>query len=384
MDQDANIPLEEGIQMPTPEAIHKKIPGALVVFFVLFLVIAGSSYGLYRVVQNSHFSLPSLSKLFAHEKPPVEQKQKVYKTEFRSTIPSSCGYWVGWPTTVIQTDPMQEWLYEETAVGSDSFRNLAPQSVTSQGVLMATMQFKKTSEKFRNNEGKKAYDVQHPGLVSYCVNNTQKWDLNAFVDYIEKSSTDQLKYTLNGKKVKWGKVELQPITVEGILFGGYVNEPFYVTILPVDSDFSRLVVFQPWKAHEERLETDRKALQNSLKSRSIESVLVIPSSNVSQTNSQQAPANQVPGCTQFKIYEGEFASDKCYQAQDLEDLKYYLQRYNSAIFSQNAAASSSKITCNGSDFFKDSCDRAKQQYDQALKDQETYKAQIQALLGKGT
>ena len=88
--------------------------------------------------------------------------------------------------------------------------------------------------------------------------------------------------------------------------------------------------------------------------------------------------------TQFKIYEGEFASDKCYQTQDLEDLKYYLQRYNSAIFSQNAAARSSKITCNGSDFFKDNCDRAKQQYDQALKDQETYKAQIQAILGKGT
>ncbi|PJE63325.1 hypothetical protein COU88_00140 [Candidatus Roizmanbacteria bacterium CG10_big_fil_rev_8_21_14_0_10_39_6] len=382
MSEDTTMPPEEPSKVLAEEIKPRESSWILIVLAVTFFIIVGSSYGLYRVIQNTHFVLPSLSQLFT-KKQPQEKIQEVYKTEFRSAIPSSCGYWVGWPTTVIQADPMQEWLYEETAVGSDSFRNLAPRSVTNQGVLMATMQFKKTSEKFKNNEGKKEYDVKHPGLVSYCVNNTQKWDLKTFVEYIEKNSTDQLTYTLNGKKVTWGKIELQPITVEGILFGGYVNEPFYVTVLPVDSDFSRLVVFQPWKAHEERLETDRKALQKSLKSRTIESVLVIPSSGT-QTNTQQAPAQQASSCTQFKIYEGEFASDKCYQTQDLEDLKYYLQRYNSAIFSQNAAARSSKITCNGSDFFKDNCDRAKQQYDQALKDQETYKAQIQAILGKGT
>ena len=93
-------------------------------------------------------------------------------------------------------------------------------------------------------------------------------------------------------------------------------------------------------------------------------------------------------CVRANIREGEFASNKCYSQADYEDLKYYLQRYDSAKFSLSGAESSMRITCNcrvqqECDFFKDSCERDKQQKSQAEADINNYRGIIQGIIAKG-
>lgn len=91
----------------------------------------------------------------------------------------------------------------------------------------------------------------------------------------------------------------------------------------------------------------------------------------------------VPSCTKFIIREGEFASDKCYSKKDYDDLGYYLQRFNSAAFSYNGAVSSMRITCSGSDFFKDSCERDKKQKADAEANMNNYRGIINGIIARG-
>lgn len=93
-------------------------------------------------------------------------------------------------------------------------------------------------------------------------------------------------------------------------------------------------------------------------------------------------------CIRKNIREGEFASNKCYSQADYEDLNYYLQRYESAKFSLSSAESSMRITCNcrvpqECEFFKDSCERDKQQKSQAEADINNYRSIIQGIIAKG-
>lgn len=88
-------------------------------------------------------------------------------------------------------------------------------------------------------------------------------------------------------------------------------------------------------------------------------------------------------CIRKNIREGEFASNKCYSVGDYEDLQYYLQRFNSSIFNLEGAEASMRITCSGSDFFKDSCERDKQQKSQAEADINNYRGIIQGIIAKG-
>lgn len=96
----------------------------------------------------------------------------------------------------------------------------------------------------------------------------------------------------------------------------------------------------------------------------------------------------VLNCIKKNIREGEFASNKCYLQQDYEDLNYYLQRFDSAVFAKNGAESSMRITCNcrvqqECDFFKDSCEKDKQQKSKAEADIQNYKATIQGIITRG-
>lgn len=352
----------------------KRNLGVLITFGIIIVLVLGVLLTLYKNQSNVRNSAETES-----------PAPSVYKTEFRGEIPSSCGYSLGWPTTVVTDESYQEWIYEEVRVSSDSFRGLAPLAITNNGVLMATMLFKRQDEKFVNDgKGEGQYKIIQPGLVSYCTNNSSKWDLKEFVANVEKSSNDQLKYTITGERDKWGQIDVQQIEVEGILSGGYVKEPFFLAIIPSESDFSRLVIFQPWASKEDRLDTDREAIISSLTERKLTSVLTFSQTN-SSGNSQYTdikPSTK-PECTQYKIYEGQFVSDKCYSKQDLSDLLYYLKRYNNAVLDQNNAARSSKITCNGSTFFKSECENDKLQYEQALKDQDTYKIKVNEIIAKG-
>lgn len=96
----------------------------------------------------------------------------------------------------------------------------------------------------------------------------------------------------------------------------------------------------------------------------------------------------VTNCTRKNIREGEFASNKCYSQQDFDDLNYYLNRYNSAVFDRDGAESSMRITCNcrvqqECDFFKDSCERDKQKKSQAESDINKYRGIVQGIIAKG-
>lgn len=98
-------------------------------------------------------------------------------------------------------------------------------------------------------------------------------------------------------------------------------------------------------------------------------------------------AQPVSTCYKMNIREGEFASNKCYSQQDYEDLQYYLGRIQSAKLTLAGAEASMKITCEGSDqaksFFKDSCERDKQQKGQAESDIGKYRGTIQGIIAKG-
>lgn len=88
-------------------------------------------------------------------------------------------------------------------------------------------------------------------------------------------------------------------------------------------------------------------------------------------------------CINKNIREGEFASNKCYAQADYEDLQYYLDRFNSATFNLDSAVATMRITCSGSDFFKDSCERDKQKKGQAESDISKYRGIIQGIIAKG-
>lgn len=93
-------------------------------------------------------------------------------------------------------------------------------------------------------------------------------------------------------------------------------------------------------------------------------------------------------CIRKNIREGEFASNKCYSQQDLEDLNYYLQRFDGAVFNKTSAEGTIGITCNcrvqqECDFFKNSCDEAKQKKSQAESDINKYRGIVQGIIARG-
>jgi len=99
-----------------------------------------------------------------------------------------------------------------------------------------------------------------------------------------------------------------------------------------------------------------------------------------------APTSAVPAlpsCTNLNIREGKFASNKCYDATTLADLRYYLDRYDSVVFDLNGANDDSKITCNGSAFFAAQCDQDKKTISDDQAKLDSYTTIIQGLIAKG-
>ncbi len=97
---------------------------------------------------------------------------------------------------------------------------------------------------------------------------------------------------------------------------------------------------------------------------------------------------QEASCIYKNIREGEFASNKCYSQQDFDDLQYYLNQFNSAVFDKSSAESSMRITCScrvqqECDFFKDSCDKDKKQQSSADSNINKYRGIIQSIIAKG-
>jgi len=386
--QNTSVPKPKSPYKEVQKGSNKNLIITTVVLLVFFSIVGLVGLGVYSFIKQTGSKVSKSEDTVSNNE---------YITEFRSDIPSSCGYTIGRPTTVKQTPEYLEWTYEERFVAPESFRGLVPADISSKGVLLTAMSFKGEKDSWKiADENKTSYKYGFAGLVSYCVNNPNNWSLNDFISNIEKISTDSLKYSIVGDKETWGEFSVQPINVEGIFNGSYINEPFFLAVTSINTDFSRLVIFQPWGSKEERIEIDRKALSPSLKNRDMNSLLQQTTDKVVTTNSpvtnnvntnilveESTVPKQESKCSRYKIYEGDFKSDKCYSEDDLADLRYYIQQYNSAVFSANAASSSMKFTCDGSEFFKDRCSEYKKQYEDAKKDKNKYEDIVKSIIAKG-
>ena len=109
-------------------------------------------------------------------------------------------------------------------------------------------------------------------------------------------------------------------------------------------------------------------------------------SNVSiqiKTNQPTSANTSQEFCINYTITNGEFKSSNCYSQNDYNSLANYIAKYNSAVSMYNGASASMEITCDGSDFFKDSCARDKEQKEKSANDIEKYKNLIKAIILKG-
>ena len=105
-----------------------------------------------------------------------------------------------------------------------------------------------------------------------------------------------------------------------------------------------------------------------------------PKASISPKKPVAAP---VAPCTRMNIREGEFSSNKCYSSQDYDDLVYYLNRFNNAVFTLNGANAAMKITCSGSEFFKQSCEEDTKEKQQAESDIGKYRETVKSIIAKG-
>jgi len=184
-----------------------------------------------------------------------------------------------------------------------------------------------------------------------------------------------MKISTNSGFINWGDVKVYSVFAEGIDGqGSYVKD---LLNLGVTEDKKRLFFVRIWGVansdpNKEQLNSDIDSILNGLQYKKVTGVVV---------DVNQKPAG--PSCNRYTIREGEFASDKCYAKKDYDDLVYYLSRFNSAAFSYNGAISSMEITCNGSEFFKNSCEKNKTQKSQAETDMNNYRGIINGIIGRG-
>lgn len=91
-----------------------------------------------------------------------------------------------------------------------------------------------------------------------------------------------------------------------------------------------------------------------------------------------------PACYTYEIYSGELKSKRCYTDADYKLISDYYSKYQSADWSYDAANSSIKFLCDGSDFFKDSCNDAKERKNKAADNKEKYLELGLAIIARGT
>jgi len=95
-----------------------------------------------------------------------------------------------------------------------------------------------------------------------------------------------------------------------------------------------------------------------------------------------------PKCYDLEIDEGEFKSDKCYSWDDYVDLRGYLADLRTAELKLHSAESRIDMTCDCDteqqcEFFKDSCEDAKEDKADAEDDIDRLEGKIETLISRG-
>ncbi len=293
------------------------------------------------------------------------------QTNIYSYVPSNCGLSIPLLDTSDElTKNYRHWIYEERTLAEAAFQNLAPSITSTNPVLGGFLSYKTEDQRFKLED--KSF-ASYTGINVFCTNNTQNWDLDQFIKMAEKN--DKLKISTNSGFINWGDVKVYSVFAEGIDGqGSYVKD---LLNLGVTEDKKRLFFVRIWGVansdpNKEQLNSDIDSILNGLQYKKVTGAVV-------DVNQKSAG----PSCNRYTIREGEFASDKCYVKKDYDELVYYLSRFNSAAFSYNGAISSMEITCNGSEFFKNSCEKNKAQKSQAETDMNNYRGIINGIIGRG-
>ena len=89
-------------------------------------------------------------------------------------------------------------------------------------------------------------------------------------------------------------------------------------------------------------------------------------------------------CTNYKILEKGFESNKCYTKEDSNDLIHYLLEYRLVNSNYEAAKKRIEITCDGkTDLFKEGCEKAKSDKEKYSSEVEKYEKLIKEIISRG-
>jgi len=341
-----------------------------------WLILGAILFSIYKVSKSDSFK-----KIFS-------QKKDNSKQDF-TFIPSSCGLSIPVPeTNDIQEGEERKWIYEEVSLSTSEFYVLDNDLYPIEVLLGSFIGYKTEEERLEGDN----FLTSYPGLNIYCTDNYKSLNLEEYKSLALVNKNYQVK--AEDIKVRWGEVDLVPILLEGNKDGRQIKEPAY---LGISKDGKRLLYIRIWAVPEDdsfyqQIKDSTDTIIDNLKYREVKENLIDIQKKINLHKNFEKTVRQKkteqenqakPSCIQYPIREGEFASNKCYSQQDYNDLIYYLQQFNNSAFSFNGAVASMEITCSGSDFFKDSCERDKQRKQQAEQDMNQYRAEINAIIAKG-
>lgn len=294
--------------------------------------------------------------------------------------PSPCGVSIPVPDgKIIEKEKENRWYYQEFLLTPAGFVVLDQDIYPIKQVLVSGVFIK--DEPIVAKDGQ--YNLTSPGVYVYCADNVKNYSLD---EYISLAKTNKTKTIKQISTFNWGEIKAEYMTIERKEGDKNYLTPVYLT---QSKDGSKLIYIVLWglddkEPNAKTIKTKTDNILANLKYRSskdkIDQLIInLPTPTqkpVSTTYTQ-------PACNRYTIREGEFASNKCYTQKDYDDLTYYAQRFDSAVFSNNAAISSMRITCNGSEFFKSSCERDQAKKKQAEEDMNKYRGIIQGIIAKG-
>jgi len=310
--------------------------------------------------------------------------RSINRDKILSYAPSACGLSIPvLKTTDIVEGKNRKWMYEELLLDKNVFDILDKDVFPVKQVLYAAVSYKDKPAELVDGK----YNLNYPGIRFYCVDNDKGLTLE---EYKSLALTNKNIKVTAGKDGLWGELMTTAINLEGNINGKDFKEGGYIG---VSKDGSKLMYilygFVPNDDPMSKiLDEDFITILRNLKLRTAPGkiknmVADVNSASNKQTTSNNNTNNSGSGCVTYNIREGEFASNKCYMKKDYDDLMYYLQRFNSAVSSYNGAIASMKITCSGSEFFKNSCEEDKKEKQQAETDINNYRGIINGIIAKG-
>lgn len=286
---------------------------------------------------------------------------------------------------IVENDSKRVWRYSEVFV-----TNFPAFAETSGDVLLATMRFASDTD-HRSN-----YERGFVGVRVYCQDNPDELTLDEYVELV--GSRDDQEVTINPiEDGDLGVLDGVHVSIKGLseVDGNYYNNLGFLALSPSGK---QLLFIQPWTDGTDEVNQMLRFIRGKISDHPVESVSdsVAPMLYKTETGRLEtkpkseeraaapaAAAPAAPSCTTVTIYDGEFASNKCYSKQDADALHYNLRKFNSATNTINFSESKLRIVCSDTGFFGDECDKTKAEKTQAEQDRRDSEAQIRAIVARG-